>query len=257
MNPTRSSKSADPTLREWLAEGPFGLTMSSGFFAFFAHTGFLQALVEAGFEPARVSGSSAGALVTGAYASGLSPDALAAELVGLTRDDFWDPGLGLGLLRGDLFRSRLDAMLPVSRIESCRIPAAISVHDVFARRTRVLSEGSLATAIRASCSVPLLFHPVVIGGRPQVDGGVSDRPGLLGMPSPRVLFHHIASRSPWRARGSAGMQIPVRDGMVTVVIDELPRSGPFKLDAGRRALDLARETLRRSLDLPLAREMHL
>lgn len=243
------------TLRDWLAEGPFGLTMSSGFFAFFAHTGFLQALTEAGFSPSRVSGSSAGALVTGAYASGLSPDALAAELLALRREDFWDPGVGAGFLRGELFRARLASMLPVDRVEACAVPAAISVHDVLGRRTRALTTGSIALAIRASCSVPLLFHPVSIEGRTYVDGGVSDRPGLHGMPEGRVLFHHIASRSPWRSAGS--MAVPTRRGMVTVVMPSLPRSGPFSLDEGRRALALARETLGRALDRPLSDTLYV
>ena len=39
---------APPTLREWLAEEPFALAMSAGFFGFFAHTGVLLALEEAG-----------------------------------------------------------------------------------------------------------------------------------------------------------------------------------------------------------------
>src|SRR4051794_5541513 len=57
------------TLREHLREGPFALTMSSGFFAFFAHTGFLTVLEDEGLLPTRVSGSSAGALVAGAWAA--------------------------------------------------------------------------------------------------------------------------------------------------------------------------------------------
>ncbi|MBT9557805.1 MAG: patatin, partial [Myxococcales bacterium] len=50
---------ARPTLQEWLAEAPFGLTLSAGFFGFFAHTGFAMALEDAGLEPDRLSGSSA------------------------------------------------------------------------------------------------------------------------------------------------------------------------------------------------------
>lgn len=255
---SREPASPRQTLGEWLAEGPFGLAMSSGFFGFFAHTGFLQALVDAGFAPSRASGSSAGALVTGAYASGLEPDALASELRSLRREDFWDPAPGFGLLRGELFRAKLAAMLREPNIERCPVPLAISVHDVFGRETRVLTEGSLSTAIRTSCSVPLLFHPVVIDGRPHVDGGVSDRPGLLGMPlGGRVLFHHIASRSPWRRAGSEGMKIPQRRGMVTIVMDDLPRSGPFRLAEGRRALEIARVTLASALARPVSDEMHL
>ena len=64
------------TLRDWLAESPFSLAMSSGFFGFFAHTGMLAALEEAGVLPAEVAGSSAGALVAGLWASGIDAPAL-------------------------------------------------------------------------------------------------------------------------------------------------------------------------------------
>ena len=60
-------------LSEWLAEGPFTLAMSSGFFSFFAHTGMLGSLTTAGHVPRAVAGSSAGALVGGAWAAGLAP----------------------------------------------------------------------------------------------------------------------------------------------------------------------------------------
>jgi NTE family protein len=63
----------------------------------------------------------------------------------------------------------------------------------------------------------------------------------------RILFHHIASRSPWRAK----QEIPAREGMVTLVLEGLPRSGPFRLDAGRRAFHAARAATERALDLPL------
>jgi NTE family protein len=39
--------------------------------------------------------------------------------------------------------------------------------------------------------------------------------------------------------------------MVTLVIEGLPRSGPFKLDAGRRALELARDATLHALDAPV------
>src|SRR3954470_8125789 len=98
------------TLRDYLREGPFALAMSSGFFSFFAHTGFFTVLEDEGLLPARISGSSAGALVGGAWAAGMSARALGRELCALERRDFWDPGVGAGLLRGKLFRERLDAL---------------------------------------------------------------------------------------------------------------------------------------------------
>ena len=236
------------TLGTWLAEKPFALAMSSGFFSFFAHTGMLQALTGAGHRPRALAGSSAGALVGGAYAAGLAPEALANRLLRLRRGEFWDPALGAGLLAGRRFDAILREMLPVTAIEACHIPIKVSVFDIARRSTTVLADGDLAHAIRASCAVPALFHPVRIGGRAYWDGGILDRPGLAGFADDdRVLFHHIASRSPWRPRRA----LPRRANMVTVVLDDLPRSGPFRLDAGRRALGLAREAMQRALATPI------
>ena len=241
---------ARPTLREALSEAPFGLTMSSGFFGFFAHTGMLTALLEAGLAPVRVTGSSAGALVGGLWAAGLDLAQARAALEGLTRGDFWDPGPGLGFLRGKKFRRLLESLLPAAAFGQTRIPFAASVYDPVARRTVVLTEGDLATAIQASCAVPFMFHPVRIGARLYVDGGVADRPGLAGMPAgSRVLYHHLASRSPWRRAASMG--IPRREGLVALAIHALPRPHPFDLAAGPRAIELALARTREALTRPV------
>ncbi len=244
--PDSESASSSKSLREHLREAPFALAMSSGFFSFFAHTGFLTVLEDEGLLPSRVSGSSAGALVGGTWAAGLDAPDLARELLQLERRDFWDPGMGAGLLRGRLFRARLERLVPRARFETCRVPVALSVFEVRSRSTRVLDSGDLGAAIQASCAVPLLFHPVAIDGRSYFDGGILDRPGLAGMPAsePRVLFHHIASKSAWRTK----LDVPRRRGMVTVVLQGLPRSGPFRLDAGREAFRAAREAMKRALD---------
>ncbi|MBP9086870.1 MAG: hypothetical protein KBG15_12170, partial [Kofleriaceae bacterium] len=67
----------------------------------------------------------------------------------------------------------------------------------------------------------------------------------------RVLFHHIASRSPWRRADSAGLTIPRRHNLVTLVIDELPRCGPFRLDVGQHAMAAARHAMLAALDQPI------
>lgn len=237
---------AAPTLAEWLREAPFALGMSSGFFGFFAHTGVMTALEDAGLLPFLLSGSSAGALVAATWASGVDAPVLASELAKLRREDFWDPSPGLGLLRGALFRARLDTLLPVRLFEETRVPVAVSTFDVLRRTTHVLDKGALAPAVHASCAVPFMFHPVRVGGRLLVDGGVADRPGIEGLRAPRILFHHLASRSPWR--NARSMQIPRRPGLVALVIEPLPRAGPFRLDAGRRAFEIARRAMVRALE---------
>jgi len=225
--------------------------MSAGFFGFFAHAGALVALEEAQLVPMRTSGASAGALVTGVWSAGVDGADIARELLALRRRDFWDPAPGLGLLRGGLFLDRLRKILPATTFAQCRVPVALSVFDLASRRVRVLDRGELAPAIAASCALPGLFHPVWIDGRPLIDGGVTDRAGLAGMPDgTRLLYHHLGSKSPWRRTASPALRVPARANMRAVVIDRLPRVGPFRLEEGARAFAAARRAMKAALDRP-------
>jgi NTE family protein len=230
--------------------------MSSGFFSFFAHAGMLTALLDAGLVPTRVSGSSAGALVGGLWASGADLGQLRESLLALRRDDFWDPSPGLGVLAGKRFRGLVSSLLGATDFEATRVPLAVSVYEPLTGRTHALTQGALAPAIHASCAVPLMFHPVRIGRRLFVDGGVADRPGLCGMKGDgRVLYHHIASRSPWRRKGSRALRIPERPGLTALVLEGLPRASPFDLEAGRRALHLAYDKTRTALAQPVTGDL--
>ena len=240
---------AAPTLREWLREQPFTLAMSSGFFGFYAHTGVIRVLEDEGLLPARAAGASAGALVTAVWSAGVESARLCERLRSLQRSDFWDPGPGLGFLRGRRFASLLEALLPVRTFAECRIPLALSVFDVATRATRVLSSGLLAPAIQASCTVPGMFHPVRHDGRALYDGGILDRPGLAGVPpGERVFYHHLSSR--W-----LGFGVPRRAGMVALEIEALPGPDPFRLHRGRLAMDLASAGMRRALQRPVVGHM--
>lgn len=248
-----TSSRATPTLKEWLSEKPFSMTLSAGFFGFFAHAGVMTVLEDAGLLPVRISGASAGALVGGIWASGANATTIRDELLRLRREDFWDVRLGPGLLAGRLFRSRLEALLPTRIFEHCRVPAGLSVYDVLSRSTRVVERGPLAPAIVASCAVPGLFHPVWLDGRPLLDGGILDRHGLAGMPDDsRVFYHHLSSRSPWRRRGSSSLEVPNRSGMTALVIGTLPRVGPFRLERGLRAFDIGARSAKEALDRPVS-----
>jgi NTE family protein len=242
------------TLGDWLAEGPFGLAMSSGFFSFYAHTGMLAALLDRGLVPSHVSGSSAGAMVAGVWAAGAAHDELETFLTTMRRADFWDPGFGAGLLAGRKFDALLRRFLPIDRIENCNVPVRISAFDILARKTVVLERGDLSSAIRASCAVPAMFQPVWIDRRPHWDGGILDRPGLAGVPPGRVLFHHISNPAPW-SRRNAPLSIPTRADMTTLVLDDLPSVSPFRLDAGPLALNAARAATARALDQPIDGEL--
>src|SRR5690606_16792403 len=156
-----------------------------GFFGFFAHAGVLSALERAGLAPARVVGVSAGALAGGLFAAGLSAEELLRLLPTIEKRHFWDPGFPFpGLLKGERFGELIERQLErlgVRRVEECRVPVTLVAARPFPRRVEAISRGSLSTAIRASCAVPLLFRPVRHEGRLLVDGGVVDRAGLTAL----------------------------------------------------------------------------
>jgi NTE family protein len=240
------------TLREWLRAGPFTLAMSSGFFGFFAHGGVLSILEGEGILPSRVCGSSAGALVAGLWAAGVSARHICDHLLALRREHFWDVRPGLGLLRGALFRARLESLMRARTFDDCRVPLAVSAFDLGALRTVVLRSGDLAPAVHASCAAPILFQPVRIGRRFYLDGGLFDRPGLQGVgPGERVLYHHLTSRSPWRRRNSPALRVPARPDMQFVAVEGLPRVNPFRLERGREAMERAAEGMRAALAMPV------
>ncbi|HZJ56158.1 MAG TPA: patatin-like phospholipase family protein, partial [Myxococcaceae bacterium] len=167
---------------------------------------------------------------------------------------FWDLRLGLGLLRGTLFRALLERVLPVCTFEESPVPLALSVWDVLAWRTVVLDNGPLAPAIHASCALPVLFHPVHHAGRLYADGGIADRPGLAGVRNEeRVLYHHLTGCSPWRRRKSPALRVPERRGLEAIALSGLPRLGPFRLARGREAMERAADGAREALARPLLR----
>lgn len=249
------------THADWLAAEPFTLALSAGFFGFFAHTGVLLALEAAGLMPRRIVGVSAGALAGGLWASGMSAAQIEAELTSLRRADFWDPGLPLGgLLKGGKFAAKLRGLLEgrgVSRVEECRVAFAAVVYDVASRRVRAVERGALGPAIQASCTVPLMFRPLRHEGRLLLDGGVADRLGLCALgPEERALHHTLRSRSPWSGLRGAGQDtLADRPGRKVLVVEDLPKVSPFRLDAGPGALARARAAAERWLRAPAGAQL--
>lgn len=148
-------------------------------------------MFKSGLQPAKITGSSAGALVGAGWASGLSVDEVKKILFSVRRTDFWDPALGMGLLRGAKLEKFLRSHF-VSRIEDTKIPFEIAVFDIFARKTEFLNRGSLPNAVVASCAVPGLFQPIKRDGRWLWDGGVLNKPGV-NPKDPRVLCVFLES----------------------------------------------------------------
>ena len=104
------------------------------------------------------------------------------HVLGLDRADMWDMGGLFGVLKGQLFHNIIENLLPVKEIKDCKVPYGATAYDILRFRTNCITDGSLATAMRASCTFPGLFQPVLINNWPHIDGGVFDQDGLMALP---------------------------------------------------------------------------
>jgi NTE family protein len=237
------------TLRSWLSEGKFTLALSSSFFGFYAHCGIVSAFHDQGLRPAKVTGSSAGAIVAGGIASGLTPRQMQDLVFSLKREDFWDPGVGLGFLKGRKMRRLLEENF-VDSFTKCKIPIEVCVFDLFGWKTRFLNEGSLPQAIVASCAVPFLFHPTRIGSKMFIDGGVFHKSGINANAGERILCVYL-ERSGQVAAYERKMDLRgLADEHRVLRVDGLPQVRPHTLAMGRPAYDAGYSRLISALDHP-------
>lgn len=236
------------SLKTWLQAEPFTLALSSGFFGFYAHTGVLASLEEHGLRPNHLSGASAGALAAAGWASGLEARDLKELIYPLRRSDFWDPGLGLGFLKGQKFRRLLRRHF-VSQFSQTRIPLDVAVFDLFARRTRFLEQGDLVEAVVASCAVPVMFHPVRQGFRLYWDGGIFNKAGVNPRKTKnRTLCIYLESQGVSGVYERRLDRLPSRDNLRILRLGGLPRVNPNRLHEGPAALEAAYKMMDRHLE---------
>tara|TARA_R110002074_G_C12477851_1_gene660718 strand:- start:736 stop:1494 length:759 start_codon:yes stop_codon:yes gene_type:complete len=153
-----------------------GLALSGGGIKGMAHLGVLQYLTELGIKPSVIAGTSAGALAGAFYAAGFEPKEILE--IGKTEKFFNYSNLlkrqGVGLFSSDVFGNIIKKYIPKDTLEALEIPLLITATDLTNARLKIFSEGSLATAVKASCCVPLVFQPVLFEDAYLTDGGILD-----------------------------------------------------------------------------------
>lgn len=155
-----------------------GLALGGGAARGLAHIGVLKALVENNVPIDVIAGTSIGALVGACFAKDGEINTL--EEIVLNID--WrrlallvDPNLALlkkGFIHGEKIKELLCSIIGDIEFKDLKIPLRVIATDVITGKEVVIYSGSVAEAVRASISIPVIFTPVKFGNKFLVDGGV-------------------------------------------------------------------------------------
>jgi len=140
-----------------------GLALSGGGVRGIAHIGVWKALSEAGIMPSAISGTSAGSIIGACIAAGMHWQDIAA----IARTTFWP-----SLLHGKNLELFCCSHLPRT-FDELQMPFAVVVTSMHDRKPLAITEGDLASAINASCSMPVIRPMVDRNGLCLKDGGIS------------------------------------------------------------------------------------
>jgi NTE family protein len=161
-----------------LTNRTIGLALSSGGSRGLAHIGVLKVLLEEDIPIDLVAGTSAGAWFGAFFAAGWDRERFEQFTEGIkdvTKFSNWDFNIPprTGIAKGRKARDRvIDRSLEGRTFEDLKIPLCIVAADILTGDEVVFDSGSLADAIRASLSVPVLADPWHYQGRYLVDGGI-------------------------------------------------------------------------------------
>jgi NTE family protein len=204
-----------------------GVALGGGSARGIAHVGVLRWFDEHHVPIDVVAGTSMGGLIGGAFASGMSPDEIETMLSGIDWDAMFGSSnfafknvrrksdsraypshLEFGLKRGivpppslntgqqvDLLLARIAASsYALESFDQLPTPFRAVAVDLRTATFVVLDRGSLALAMRATMSLPLIFPPIELDGRVLVDGGAMNNiPAdvVRGMGADRVIAVNV------------------------------------------------------------------
>jgi NTE family protein len=139
----------------------------------FAHIGVLKVLESHRIPIHMVVGTSVGSFVGSLYAYGYSPYELQTMSFSILKDDIADYILpDNGFIKGEKLETFINNKVKYTTIDKFKIPFYAVATNIQTGEEMVFGRGNTGRAVRASCSIPGIFNPVMIGDKAYVDGGV-------------------------------------------------------------------------------------
>ncbi len=152
-----------------------GLALGGGVAYGFAHIGVIKALEKFKIKPDIIAGTSVGALIGGIYASGVPIEKVEEIAINFKWLGVLKPILPKdGLISLEKLENFVEEYAAVKNVEDTKIKFAAIATNLSTGSEKAFYKGSLAKAIRASCSLPGIFTPAKIENSIFVDGGILD-----------------------------------------------------------------------------------
>jgi len=233
-----------------------GLVLSGGGARGLSQIGVLQALDEAGIVPDLIVGTSIGSIVGGLYASGYTVERLkktAGEidwsvLMKLSEDtdrefvaidrrasndrsifsirfDGLKPVLPAAVSNGQhmtnlLNELALQGLYQTTDFDKLKIPFRAVATDLYSGKRVVLRDGSLAQAMRASSTLPVLYAPVERDSLALIDGGLrSNIPVDIARDEGCDIVIAVNTTSPLRAKDQIANPFETLDQVLNIVMN--------------------------------------
>ena len=155
-----------------------GLALGGGAARGLAHIGVLKVLEEEEIGVCCLAGTSVGSLVGSLFCAGFGWRKIRETAQNIDWGDLVSPTWPtLGIVNPDKLEKTLGRMLGDRSFDELPLPFRAVAVDITSGEEVVLHGGSVARAVRASCSIPGIFEPTELDGRLLVDGGlVNDVP---------------------------------------------------------------------------------
>ena len=154
-----------------------GLALGGGGARGLAHIGVLRVLEKNNIPIDMISGSSMGAIIGSFYSA--SKDIERLEDIAKRTDwkkivSLIDPAIKQGVIEGKKVYDFIEGEIGKVSFSDLSIPFSAVATDLKTGESIVFKDGeSVASFVRASISLPLIFKPVKIKGRVLADGGLS------------------------------------------------------------------------------------
>lgn len=155
-----------------------GVALGGGSARGYAHIGALSSLERHGIYPNVITGTSFGAVIGAFYAMGYSLDQIKKDALAARQSEVFASVIDFGLHKaalfsGDRMQSHYERLFEGRHFSDLKKEFHVACTDVDTGELVLIKDGPIATAIRASCSMPGVFAAATVNGRQLIDGGLA------------------------------------------------------------------------------------